>query len=122
MAKKIAKTEREWWDLIREDRNKYNYDAHPEDRMDLLEYVGEMTRYDNIYGYKVEVDDYSQSGYELTKSPNYYTTLIYIAFVSHLTHHIYINPISKPGSFRYTSLPHHYNWRFTKDQNTSSFL
>jgi hypothetical protein len=68
MAKKIAKTEREWWDLIRMDRNKYNYDAHPEDCMDLLEYVGEMTRYDTIYGYKVEVSDYSQSGYKLIKT------------------------------------------------------
>lgn len=68
MGRKKANTEREWWDFIKQDWIEYNDEAHYEDEMPLSEYVGEMTRYDSIYGYKVEEDYREYTGYRLTRN------------------------------------------------------
>lgn len=68
MGIKIANTEREWWDFIKQEWIEYNDEAHHEDQMPLSEYVGEMTGYDSLYGYKVEADCREYTGYRLVRN------------------------------------------------------
>ena len=66
-AKKIAKTEREWWELVRADLRKWNSTNHPDDNLSLLDYVGELAGPCPVYGFRVVMDDRTDSGYGLVK-------------------------------------------------------
>ena len=53
--KKIAETKSEWWALTRESFNQWNSKAHPEDRMSLPDWVGEIGV---SYGWRPFTDQY----------------------------------------------------------------
>ena len=65
--KKIAKSEAEWWELVREDLKKWNSTNHPEDRLTLLDYVGELSGPIPTYGFRIMLADYTESGYRLVR-------------------------------------------------------
>jgi hypothetical protein len=52
IKKELAKNEKDWWDLMRRDLNKWNQSSHEEDNMGLNEWVGEYIGR-VIYGWKV---------------------------------------------------------------------
>lgn len=62
----VAKSEKEWWEFMRTTLNHWNSNSMQEDNMSLLEYVGEYVGVE-IFGYKVNISDYTESGYSLTK-------------------------------------------------------
>jgi len=66
-AKPVAKTEKEWWELMRSVLNMWNNSSHPEDNMCLQDYLGNYVGTE-IFGFKVEVDSSTQTGYSVTKS------------------------------------------------------
>jgi hypothetical protein len=53
---KIATTKEEWWSLVRQDLRKWNSEAHPEDRIGLQDWIGEVGP--NIYGWTAFRDQY----------------------------------------------------------------
>lgn len=65
-AKRIAKSEKEWWNIMREECRAHNSESHMDDQIDLNEwpgmYVGTVA-----FGYLVEVEHGSYTGYRLTK-------------------------------------------------------
>lgn len=38
----IAKTKEEWWSLVKADLSKWNTQNHPEDRMGIQDWIGEV--------------------------------------------------------------------------------
>jgi hypothetical protein len=44
----IATTKQEWWDLVRKDLANWNTKAHPEDRLSIQDWIGEVGP--NIHG------------------------------------------------------------------------
>jgi hypothetical protein len=38
----IAKSKEEWWSLVRQDLAKWNSENHPEDRMGIQDWIGEV--------------------------------------------------------------------------------
>jgi hypothetical protein len=38
----IAKNKEEWWSLVRQDLAKWNSENHPEDRMGIQDWIGEV--------------------------------------------------------------------------------
>jgi hypothetical protein len=44
----IATTKQEWWDLVRKDLSEWNSKAHPEDRLSIQDWIGEVGP--NIHG------------------------------------------------------------------------
>ena len=44
----IAKTKSEWWNLVRADLSKWNESNHPDDRMGIQDWIGEVGP--NIHG------------------------------------------------------------------------
>ena len=66
-TKFLAKTENEWWDTMRSTLNMWNNASHPEDNMCLQDYLGSYVGTE-IFGYNVEVDSSTQTGYSITKS------------------------------------------------------
>jgi hypothetical protein len=63
----VAKHESDWWELIRKDLGEWNRKAHPEDRLTLLDYLGELVGAGPVYGFVVTVADYTRSGYRVTR-------------------------------------------------------
>lgn len=53
---KIAATKEEWWSLVRQDLRKWNSEAHPDDRMGIQDWIGEVGP--NIYGWTAFRDQY----------------------------------------------------------------
>ena len=50
-----AATKEEWWSLVRKDLVNWNIKAHPEDRMSLPDWVGEIGV---SYGWRPFMDQY----------------------------------------------------------------
>ena len=65
--KPFAKTEKEWWEMMRRATNNWNNNAHEEDNISLLDLVSMYTDQE-IFGYKVEKADFTESGFSITKS------------------------------------------------------
>ena len=62
-----ATSKQEWWSLVRQDLAKWNLKAHPEDRMGIQDWIGEVGP--NIHGGVAFIDRYgdwdvSLTGYE----------------------------------------------------------
>jgi len=38
----IPTTKQEWWDLVRKDLSEWNSKAHPEDRLSIQDWIGEV--------------------------------------------------------------------------------
>jgi hypothetical protein len=51
-----ATSKQEWWDLVRKDLSEWNSKAHPEDRMVIQDWIGEVGP--NIHGGVVFRDRY----------------------------------------------------------------
>jgi hypothetical protein len=52
---KTAKTKEEWWSLVRKDLAEWNSKAHPDDRIGLQDWVGEIGV---SYGWRPFRDEY----------------------------------------------------------------
>jgi len=64
---KLATTKQEWWSLVRQDLANWNTKAHPEDRLSIQDWIGEVGP--NIHGWIAFRDRYgdwdvSLTGYE----------------------------------------------------------
>ena len=62
-----ATTKQEWWDLVRKDLSEWTSKVHPEDRMGIQDWIGEVGP--NIHGGVAFIDRYgdwdvSLTGYE----------------------------------------------------------
>lgn len=53
---RIAKSKREWWDLVRQDLSKWNSSNDPDDRMGIQDWIGEVGP--SIYGWTAFRDSY----------------------------------------------------------------
>lgn len=62
---KTAKSEEEWYKLVREDWNAWEAKCHPEDSFDFNEWLSEQTGYET-YGYTANYN-YNTGRIELTK-------------------------------------------------------
>jgi len=51
-----AVSKEHWWSLVRADLAKWNAKAHPEDRLSIQDYIGEIGPM--IYGWRVSRDSY----------------------------------------------------------------
>jgi hypothetical protein len=63
---KIAKDTQEWVQMARQDLSKWNSEAHPDDRLSWLDYVGELVG-TQTYGYKVVIDSSTDFGFALVR-------------------------------------------------------
>ena len=51
-----ATSKQEWWDLVRKDLSEWNSKAHPEDRLSIQDWIGEVGP--NIHGGVAFIDRY----------------------------------------------------------------
>ena len=51
-----ATSKQEWWDLVRKDLSEWNSKAHPEDRLSIQDWIGEVGP--NIHGGVAFMDRY----------------------------------------------------------------
>jgi hypothetical protein len=61
----IAKSEQDWWRLVRESLRKWNAENHEDDNMDIQEWIGELGP--KIYGWYVIRDRYGDQKPSLTR-------------------------------------------------------
>lgn len=52
---KIAKTRSEWWEMVSDDLYKWNMSVDPDDRLTLMDYVGEISDRP-VYGWYISRD------------------------------------------------------------------
>jgi hypothetical protein len=63
----IAKNKEEWWSLVRQDLAKWNSENHPEDRMGIQDWIGEVGP--KIHGWIAFRDDYGDWDVSLSGFP-----------------------------------------------------
>jgi hypothetical protein len=64
----IAKDKNEWWSLVRQDLAKWNTTNHPEDRMGIQDWIGEVGP--KIHGWIAFRDDYGDWDVSLSGFPD----------------------------------------------------
>jgi hypothetical protein len=52
---KIAETQSEWWDMVSSDLSKWNMSVDPDDRLSLMDYIGELSDRP-VYGWVISRD------------------------------------------------------------------
>ncbi len=65
----IAANKEEWWSLVRADLAKWNSENHPEDRMGIQDWIGEVGP--NIHGWIAFRDEYGDWDVSLSGFPEY---------------------------------------------------
>ena len=65
----IAKNKEEWWSLVRQDLAKWNSENHPEDRMGIQDWIGEVGP--KIHGWIVFRDEDGDWDASLSGFPEY---------------------------------------------------
>ena len=63
----IAKDKQHAFELIRQDLRNWNREAHEEDQMTFLDWLGEMAGPTPVYGYRVVRDNSTESGFDLIR-------------------------------------------------------
>jgi hypothetical protein len=64
----IAKDKNEWWNLVRQDLAKWNTTNHPDDRMGIQDWIGEVGP--KIHGWIAFIDDYGDWDVSLSGFPD----------------------------------------------------
>ena len=63
----VAKNKEEWWSLVRQDLAKWNTTNHPDDRMGIQDWIGEVGP--KIHGWIAFRDDYGDWDVSLSGFP-----------------------------------------------------
>jgi hypothetical protein len=65
----VAKNKEEWWSLVRVDLAKWNAENHPEDRMGIQDWIGEVGP--RLHGWIAFRDEYGDWDASLSGMPEY---------------------------------------------------
>jgi hypothetical protein len=65
---KIPSTKKQWWALVRKDLDEWNSKAHPDDRMGIQDWIGEVGP--NIHGWIAFRDRYGDWDASLSGFPD----------------------------------------------------
>lgn len=63
----VAKSKQEWWSLVRRDLAKWNTENHPEDRMGIQDWIGEVGP--KLHGWIAFRDEYGDWDASLSGFP-----------------------------------------------------